>query len=383
MRILQCVGDIDPALGGSVEAARQISIGLDRLGHRVELVTLRRPQPEWTAHWPGAVHYAGPSSTRYLYSRRLPGWIAERAAQFDAIVIHGLWRYTSLGVWLGLRGRATPHFVFPHGMLDPYFQRAFPWKHAQKRLCWLASEWRVLRDARAVLFTSEEERRRAPVAFRPYACRERVVGLGIARPQGDPVAEKRAFLEAYPGLLGKRVVLFLGRIHPKKGCDLLIRAFRRIAHADPLLHLVIAGPDECGWRSNLERLSGQLAIGDRVTFAGPLYGALKWGALRAAEVFALPSHAENFGISVVESLACGVPALLSKQVNIWREIEADGAGVAAADVSVEGTASMMERWLALRETERRQMQANALRSFTARFELEHFARGLVECLQTA
>src|SRR5580692_11530309 len=131
MKILQCVGDIDPALGGSVEAARQLSHALYRLGHRPEVVTLQPPRLDWAAEWRGAVHYLGPSSTRYLYSPRFSPWIAARAPQFDAIVIHGLWRYTSVGAWRGLRGRGVPYFVFPHGMLDPYFKRAFRWKHAQ------------------------------------------------------------------------------------------------------------------------------------------------------------------------------------------------------------------------------------------------------------
>ena len=240
------MGDIDPALGGSVEAARQLSIALDRLGHAVESVTLRRPQVEWMAEWAGAVHYAGPASTRYLYSRRFPHWIAERAGQYDAIVIHGLWRFTSAGTWRGLRGHTVPYFVFPHGMLDPYFKRAFPWKHLQKNICWHMAERRVLRDARAIIFTCEEERLRARVTFPSYAYRERVVGLGIKRPAGDAAAEKQEFLAAYPHLAGTRVVLFLGRIHPKKGCDLLIQAFARVARRDPALRLVLAGPDECG-----------------------------------------------------------------------------------------------------------------------------------------
>jgi glycosyltransferase involved in cell wall biosynthesis len=249
MKILQCVGDIDPALGGSVEAARQLSQALDRLGHSAELVTLRQPQPGWAAGWGGAVHYAGPSSTRYLYSPRLASWVASYASRFDAVVIHGLWRYTSAGAWRGLRGSGVPYFVFAHGMLDPYFKHAHPWKHAQKALCWRVAESRVLRDAAGVLFTCEEERQRARVTFRAYTCRERVVGLGIARPAGDPAEEQEAFLNAFPQLAGTRTVLFLGRIHPKKGCDLLIEAFARVAGRNPLLRLVIAGPDECGWQA--------------------------------------------------------------------------------------------------------------------------------------
>lgn len=376
------MGDIDPALGGSVEAARHLSLALDRLGHAVDLVTLRRPRPEWTAEWPGTVHCAGPASTRYLCSPHLSRWISERARQFDAIVIHGLWRYTSAGVWRGLRGLGVPYFVFPHGMLDPYFKRAFPWKHLQKSICWRVAERRVLRDARAVLFTCEQERLRARLTFPSYACHERVVGLGIAQPPDDALAQRQAFLAAYPRLADARMVLFLGRIHPKKGCDLLIRAFARVAERDPSLRLVMTGPGEYGWQAELQKLAHQLGISSRVVWTGPLYGDLKWGAMRAADVFALPSHAENFGIAVAEAMACGLPVLISKEVNIWREIESDGAGLAAAD-DQEGTASLLERWLAMPDAARGRMRASARRSFSERFELNRFAHDFVECLQSA
>ena len=260
-------------------------------------------------------------------------------------------------------------------MLDPYFRSAFRWKHVQKEVCWRVAESRVVRDAAGVLFTCEEERLRAQQTFRPYACRERILGLGIARPLGDPGEQKKAFLDAHPQLAGTRMVLFLGRIHPKKGCDLLIEAFARVAHRDPLLRLVIAGPDECGWQAELERLAG-----DRVVFTGPLYGELKWGALRSAEVMALPSHIENFGITAVEALACGVPVLISNGVNIWREIETDGAGLVGR-TDVEGVKYLLDQWLQLPETERQQMGVNALRSFASRFELERFARDFVACVQ--
>lgn len=365
-----------------MEAARQLSIALDRLGHAVELVTLQEPRQEWAVEWPGTVNCLGRASTRYLYNGDLRAWISERARQFDAIVIHGLWRYTSAGVWRGLRGLGVPYYVFPHGMLDPYFKQAHPWKHLQKNLCWRVVEHRVLRDAQAVLFTCEEERRRARLTFPAYACHERVVGLGIARPPNGAVAQKEAFLAAHPMLAGKRIVLFLGRIHPKKGCDLLIHAFARVASHDPSLRLVMAGPDECGWQAELQELAQQLGISERAVWTGPLYGALKWGAMRTADVFALPSHTENFGITVAEAMACGLPVLISREVNIWREIESDGAGLVAAD-DLDGTASLLERWLAMRDADRYRMRVNALRSFSRRFELDRFAHDFVECLKSA
>lgn len=382
MRILQCVGDINPALGGSVEAARQLSIALDRQGHTVELLTLSPPDPSWVDEWRSKVHCAGPALTCYLYTGRLHRWMEEHADDYDAVLVHGVWRYTSVGVWLGLRKRQVPYFVFPHGMLAPYFKQAFGWKHWKKCLCWIVAESRVMRDARAVLFSCEEERRLARLTFRPYRCRELVVGMGIHPPARHPSSYRETFLDAFRALRDRRVVLFLGRLHPIKGCDLLLRAFARVARADPRLHLVMAGPDACGWEATLRRLASQLAIDRRTTWTGPLYGDLKWGALASAEVFGLPSHTENFGISAVEALACGLPVLISNRVNIWREIESDGAGLVAAD-DLEGAARLLERWLAVSDRQRDQMRQNAQRSFAARFEIGQFASRFVHLLQSA
>jgi glycosyltransferase involved in cell wall biosynthesis len=138
----------------------------------------------------------------------------------------------------------------------------------------------------------------------------------------------------------------MSRIHQKKGVDLLIDAFSKVAQRDPKLHLVIAGPDHHGLQADLERLSFKCGIGERITWTGMVTGDVKWGAYRAAEVFVLPSHSENFGIVVAEALACGLPVLISDKVNIWREIEADGAGLVAEDTLI-GTVSLLETWLDL------------------------------------
>lgn len=378
LRILQCVGDIDPAMGGSVEAARQLSLALGRFGHAPELVTLCPPAPEWLAGWSGPSHYAGPASTRYLYSSRLPAWVAAHAPDYDAVLIHGLWRYTSVGVWRGVRQTGTPYFVFPHGMLDPYFRQAYPGKHLQKLACWLAAERRVLRDASGVFFACEQERIKSRRTFHPYACREKVVGLGIAPPPPARAAANILF-SRFPELMGKRLVLFLGRLHPKKGCDLLVQAFARVAHLDRRLHLAIAGPDESGWQAVLQRLAQHCGISARVTWTGPLYGDLKWEAMRAAEVFALPSHVENFGIAVAEALGCGLPVLISNQVSIFPDVESDGAGLVAPD-DLAGSTALLTRWLNLPDERRDAMRVHARRAFTARYESSRFATGVLDTI---
>ena len=147
---------------------------------------------------------------------------------------------------------------------------------------------------------------------------------------------------ASPALANFPFLLFLGRIHPKKGCDLLLEAFARVA--PEYLHLVIAGPDEIGWRAELEPLVERLGITDRVHWTGMIRGQLKWGALLTAQAFILPSHQENFGIAVADALSCGLIPLISDQVNIAPDVVADGAGIMEPDTPT-GTENLIRRFV--------------------------------------
>jgi glycosyltransferase involved in cell wall biosynthesis len=266
-------------------------------------------------------------------------------------------------------------------MLDPWFKRTYPLKHLKKWLYWPWAEYRVLRDATAVLFTCEQERLLARESFWLYRCNEGVVPLGVAQPAGDGSLQREKFLHAFSQCRGKRLILFLGRIHEKKGCDLLIRALAAVAFEHPDLRLVMAGPeqqDSTQWRE----LAAQLGVANRITWTGMLSGDLKWGALHAAEVFALPSHQENFGIAVVEALACGLPVLISREVNIWREVVEAGAGFAEAD-SVEGTTALFNRWLAMTPAQREEMRTAAVKCFNERFEIRKATDHLLAVLQVS
>jgi glycosyltransferase involved in cell wall biosynthesis len=241
----------------------------------------------------------------------------------------------------------------------------------------------VLKHAQRVLFTSDDERELARQSFWLYRCEERVVAYGTAPPPGgghEAARQAEAFLARFPSLRDRRLVLHLGRLHPKKGCDLLIEAFAGAAARDPRLHLVMVGPDAVGWRDRLELQAAELGIADRVTWTGMLDGELKWGAYRAADAFILPSHQENFGISVAEALACGVPTLISDKVNIWREVLSDGAGLVGRD-DLPGTAGLLARWLGLPEAARERMRRNAVGCFAARFEIGRVAEGLLEVMR--
>ena len=157
---------------------------------------------------------------------------------------------------------------------------------------------------------------------------------------------------------------------------MLLRAF---AQTDGDLHLVMAGPADDAYGQSLQRIAREPGLAGRVTWTGMIQGDLKWGAFRAAEAFVLPSHQENFGISVVEALACGRPVLISDKVNIWREITADGAGLAEDDTPA-GTQRLLARWLALTTAERQAVAARARPCFERHFQVEGVARHLLERL---
>ncbi len=172
----------------------------------------------------------------------------------------------------------------------------------------------------------------------------------------------------------------LRRLHEKKGVDLLLTAFAKIAGRFPSLHLVVAGSGQESYQAYLQKLASDLDIQFKVTWLGMVHGDLKWGAFHAAEVFILPSHQENFGIAVAEALACGKPVLISNKVNIWREIEKDSAGFVEND-DLEGTAKLLERWMNLEQSQKEIMQSNALSCFETRFEMKHVAQRLIACLK--
>jgi len=351
---------MDPRQGGTSEAVLQLCREAVRTGHEVEIASIDAPGREWATSFPIPLHPLGPGTSAWQYSASFLTWLKNNVRRFDAVVAHALWQFTGVAVRQACAGQ--PYFVFPHGMLDPWFDQ-FPLKRLKKNLFWPWAEYRVLRDARSVFFTSEEERLGAHRSFRSLSAREIVTPLGIDDPPVATATMAEAFAAKVPHLAGRPYLLFLGRIHPKKGCDLLLAAWRKIAPQHPGLCLVMAGPDTTGWGATLPSPTDE-----RVFWPGMLTGDAKWGALHNAEAFILPSHQENFGIAVAESLACSTPVLLSDKVNIWREITGAGGGFAEAD-SLAGTESLLRRFLALSPEEKNAFRQQARSCFHSHFRL--------------
>ncbi len=387
MRILRCIHSLNPNLGGPGEGIRQISSVLKNQGHNIDVICLDDPESSWLERNPFTVHALGPVANAYGYTNKLIPWFKSNYSQYDCIIVHGLWQYTSFAAWRALRKTNVPYYVYPHGMLDPWFKNTYPFKHLKKCLYWPWAEYHVLKDARAVLFTCEEERILARQSFRPYRCHEKVVHYGTAVPTGNTESQKNTFFEKYPQLKDKRLLLYLGRIHEKKGVDLLIQAFGRLKNSDdgPLddnIHLIIAGP--CSDQNYLQSLKNKMLsfgreVADRIIWTGMLQDDLKWGACHASDAFILPSHQENFGLAVAEALATGTPVLISNKVNIWREIEEESAGYVEND-NLEGCENLIRCWLNTKPDLWISYKKNAQHCFQKYFDVDLAAQSLINVI---
>ncbi len=379
MKLLRIISTTDPEAGGVIESVLQASVAMQALGHEVELLSMDAVDSSWLNSLPIKTHAVGPGVTSYGYCSRIKGWLTEHHTNYDAFIIDGLWQYHGFAGRDALLQMGRKYHVYPHGMLDPWFKRKYPLKHIKKWLYWLAVEYRVIRDAEKVFFTTEEEKDVSQHSFWLYRCNGEVAPIGTTAFTGDIKSAKQEFFQQYPLLRDKPYLLFLSRIHPKKGLDLLLKAFAEHHKLQADLHLVIAGPDQTGWRLQLEGLAESLGIENKVIWTGMLKDNMKWGAYYNAEAFILPSHQENFGIVVAEALACGVPALISNKVNIWREVEAESAGLVETD-TVEGCGRLIKDWINMDNDVRNSMIVNTKMCFDKHFEISNAAVNLVKAL---
>lgn len=367
MRLLHVTSTTDRASGGPAEGLRRILIGYQRLGCDAEVVSVDSPQDRYSSDIQVPVHEIGPGFGIYCYTPRLMPWLLNNYSRFDGVVVHGMWQYQAYATWRALRHK-KPYAVFTHGMLDPWFRETYPLKHIKKYTYWLGAAYHLLHDAHRVLFTSPLEQELAPQSFHPFQCHGEVVPYGTLPPEDDPDISRAAFYQLCPEVRGRKFLLFIARLHEKKGCDLLIQAFAKVAgqSSELGLDLVMAGPDSNGLKAMLMAMAQKLGIADRIHWPGMLTDNAKWGAFRSCEAFVLPSHQENFGIAVAEAMACKKPVLISNKVNIWPDIVQSSSGLVEDD-TLEGTTSLLQRFLNLNETERAEMGRKGCAYFYAHY----------------
>ena len=363
VRILHVLDTVDPAGAGPVEAAR-LYCTASAADYETEVLTLDADASRWRDSWGVPIHCVGRSRILPRYSAGIIRWLKQNGGRFDAVVVHSVWGYHLCAVSQGLPEN-VPYFSILHGSLNPWFRRTYPMKHLKKVAFWHAMTGKAVAGARAVLYLCPEEKRLVDTAFRIRSAGAEFVPLGTLPHQTSP----EPFLRKYPQLRGKRILLFFGRICFMKGCDILLDAFAEAAASAPDVHLAICGTDHEGWKLELVRRAEQLAIAERVTWTGPIFGDDRWPAFSASELLVLPSRCETFPIVVLESLSCGTPALVTKDVNIHPQIEKWKAGP-VCETNRSSVSAALRAWIETGPAEREAFRARATACHANEFHLD-------------
>jgi len=412
MKTLHVIGSMDPVSGGPCQGLRNSIPSLLENGFNNEVLTFDSPanKPPTLDVFP--IHQLGPANNAWRYSAQFHPWMLANLPKFNIVLIHGLWLYTSYATWKAVIQQRRFHnssnpklFLMSHGMLDPWFQR-----HPSRRLkawrnwlYWKVIEKHVVNGVDSLLFTCEQELLLARETFSGYQPKREInVGYGVIEPPAETAEMDAAFRATTPELNGRPYLLFLSRIHPKKGVDLLLKAYASVlrngtierplpetGRGEPIgmgglrrevPDLVVAGPIDSEYARQMIGLATELRLSDRVHFPGMLSGDAKWGAFYGCEAFVLPSHQENFGIAVAEALACSKPVLISNQVNIWREIESSGAGIVAQDTE-QGTIQLLERWCAMSGLEKVSIGLKARACYRQHFDIVKSTHRMAEAMK--
>jgi glycosyltransferase involved in cell wall biosynthesis len=347
MRVLHVVPTLDPAAGGPPIIALKLATSQAALGHEVDMLTYTVPAAESDvklilrqvrgAEKVKQRRIVPPTALESLTGRHAGMAMRSLAGRFDVVQLHGIWEPMLVAVARECRRAGVPYVVMPHGMLDPW---SLSQKSMKKRFA-LALVTRRMLDRALFLHLGNRDELELIEPLKLTAPRE-IIPNGVSPEEVTDIPAPGAFRAAFPQLGDKPYILFLSRLHYKKGLDYLADAFALLAprHAD--VQLVVAGPDG-GARRDFEQRIAAAGLESRVHLVGPLYNELKSAAQVDAAVFCLPSRQEGFSIAIIEALAAGCPSVVSKPCH-FPEVEEEGAGY-VVDLVPQEIADALDRVL--------------------------------------
>ena len=333
MKILHVTSTLSPRFGGPTVVINEMARYEAKAGLDVTVISTNADYPEGLLDVPtdmplyieGVRYEFFPVQFRpLLVSLPMAVALKQRISAYDIVHIHGLYRFppTFSASLCRLRGR--PYIIRPHGSLDPYLYKQSSRSLAAKRLYERLFDLPNLNGASAIHYTTQAERSRARyLHLRSPAL---VLPNGLDRQRFEHLPAPGLLRRRF-NLEGKEIVLFLGRINFVKGLDLLINAFARVAKDHPNAVLVIAGPDNDGYGRKVRNWITRRGIETRVFWQEMLLGTQVLQAYVDADLFVSASYSENFGMTVLEAMACGVPVVISNQTKIWQEVEKAEAGL--------------------------------------------------------
>lgn len=388
MKILHVITSMNPKTGGPSQGLRNLNPFIAEKFGQVEVVCMDEQNENYHLEDKFVIHKVGKGKTSFQYNPKLYNWLVEHLEYYEYVSVHGIWQYHNYAVYKAIKtlknnNQRTPKVVImAHGMLDPYFQKASTrkWKAIRNELVWRLTEKKAINAADALFFTCEEELLLARTTFKGYhPKKETNVGYGIQKPPVFTAEMKTAFEQMCPEVQAKKYWLFISRIDPKKGVDILIDVYNKLVeenHSMP--ELVIAGPVESTYAQQMIKKANN---NPHIHFPGMLTEDSKWGAFYGCEAYILPSHQENFGIAIVEAMACRRPVLITKNINIWREIETGKGGWILETVNPDSLEQLLLVIVKQTDEELFNKGESAYETYSTKFNVEDCAGVFVNTLK--
>jgi glycosyltransferase involved in cell wall biosynthesis len=342
MRILHAISGIDPRNGGPTSALIGLAAAQVRAGLDVRVISTWQEQDahrsaEKLESLGVGVRMVGKAYGKLSRHPALEKNLVAEVSQADVVHVHAMWEEIQHQACRVAQRLNKPYVFTPHGMLDPWNMKKS--RLAKRFFLWLRMR-KNLERAALLHFTTAIER--DWVARMNLSPRTIVEPLGLEASQYERLPGKGTFRAECVGCDDKPMILFLGRIHYGKGLELLVPALAKMRRQDAIL--VVAGPDFSGYRPTIDLLAATSHVAERIIYTGMLEGDEKLAALHDADLLAAPSYHENFGLAVIEALACRTPVVVSDQVNLHPDITAAGVG-GVVPLDSTALAAELDRWL--------------------------------------
>ena len=319
MKVLLVINALGDVYGGTSKIAMELSEAIGKLGISIDLVTtnangrtvLDEPLFTWIKKKDYRVQYFPYWDVLdYKFSPSLTFWLLQNASNYDLVHTHGIFSYPVLSAYWACNKSNIPYIVSPHGMLEPW---ALAYKSSKKKMYFSFLEKPALNKAASVHMTASTEAENVkPLKLKPPLA---IIPNGIHRKDFDCLPNPDMFYQLFPDTQNKTLIIFLGRIDPKKGLDLLAKAFAKAYQIFPEAYLIIAGQDNTGFLPIAQSYFEEAGCSEAVAFTGMLTGEIKYAALAAANIYVAPSYSEGFSMSVLEGMASGLPCVITTGCN--------------------------------------------------------------------
>ncbi len=331
MKVAQVIVRFAPGThgwGGAVKAATDLAKSLARKGLGISVFTVEAEgEPERAVQDNDLNVCSFPEGKSLMmkwwpfYSPALAKGLVAELPKYDILHIHEIWHHPHFAAYRAAKRAGKPYVVTIHGALEPW---CLDYKAFKKRIYTALVQRRILNEAAAIhaITQDEVEHIKAFGVHSPIF----MIPNGIDPEEFRELPPREELERRYPELNGKKVLLFLGRIHPIKGLDILIEAFGQIAKDRNDVRLVIAGPDSEGYQAQVEQMLETAEVRDRVIFTGMLSGREKLAALSRADICTIPSYSEVRSIVALEAMICGVPIVITRQCQ-FPEVAETKAGI--------------------------------------------------------